>query len=84
MRNKDSANMRQDEKHVVYESHKGKDVTGTNGLYLEIIIRIHREQNKFVMKLPKTGKNEPEVVKFLNHEVCVCAQSCPTLRPCGP
>lgn len=47
MRNKDSANMRQDEKHGVYESHKGKDVTGTNGLYLEIIIRIHREQSKF-------------------------------------
>ena len=47
MRNKDSANMRQDEKRGVYESHKGKDVTGTNGLYLEIIIRIHREQSKF-------------------------------------
>ena len=47
MRNKDSANVSQDKKHGVYESHKGKDVIGTNGLYLEIIIRIHREQSKF-------------------------------------
>ena len=37
--------MNHDMEHDTYESHKGKDVTGTNGLYLEII-RFHREEIK--------------------------------------
>lgn len=40
-----SDNKNHDKEHNAYESHKGKDVTGTNGLYWEII-RFHREEIK--------------------------------------
>lgn len=62
-----SDNMNHDKEHNAYESHKGKDVTGTNGLYLETI-RFHREEIKFTSwRYQSQAKVSFDVIKFLNH-----------------